>query len=108
MFVGDDTVPMCRAEQLLSAPPHQGKQCRAQLRRTGEAMLNDRDNFAGADAALLIARIALAAIFLYSGYGKLTNPAGFSTYLVNHGFPGAVSYPLALVAGAIEALGGLA
>ena len=71
-------------------------------------MLNDRDNFAGADAALLIARIALAAIFLYSGYGKLTNPAGFSTYLVNHGFPGAVSYPLALLAGAIEALGGLA
>jgi putative oxidoreductase len=71
-------------------------------------MLNDRDNFAGADAALLIARIELAAIFLYSGYGKLTNPAGFSTYLVNHGFPGAVSYPLALLAGAIEALGGLA
>ena len=68
----------------------------------------DRDNVAGADAALLIARIALAAIFLYSGHGKLTNPAGFSTYLVNHGFPGGVSYPMALLAGAVEALGGLA
>jgi putative oxidoreductase len=71
-------------------------------------MPKDRDNVAGADAALLIARIALAAIFLYSGYGKLTNPAGFSGYLVNHGFPAGVSYPLALVAGSIEALGGLA
>jgi putative oxidoreductase len=71
-------------------------------------MLNNRGNVAGADAALLIARIALAAIFLYSGYGKLTNPSGFSTYLVNHGFPGGAAYPLALLAGAIEALGGLA
>src|SRR5213593_4646107 len=71
-------------------------------------MPNDRDNVAGADAALLIARIALAAIFLYSGYGKLTNPAGFSTYLVNHGFPAGISYPLALIAAAIETLGGLA
>jgi putative oxidoreductase len=71
-------------------------------------MNETRNNVAGADAALLIARIALAAIFLYSGYGKLTNPSGFSTYLLNHGFPGGVSYPLALTAGAIEALGGLA
>jgi putative oxidoreductase len=71
-------------------------------------MLNDRRTVAGADAALLLARIALAAIFLYSGYGKLTNPAGFSGYLVNHGFPAGMSYPLALFAGLIEALGGLA
>jgi putative oxidoreductase len=71
-------------------------------------MLNDRHTVAGADAALLLARIALAAIFLYSGYGKLTNPAGFSTYLVNHGFPAGLSYPLALLAGLIEAFGGLA
>jgi putative oxidoreductase len=71
-------------------------------------MLNDRNNVVGADAALLLARIALAAIFLYSSYGKLTNPAGFSGYLVNHGFSAGVSYPLALVAGLIEALGGLA
>ena len=71
-------------------------------------MNDNRNNVAGADAALLIGRIALAAIFLYSGYGKLTNPSGFSTYLVNHGFSGGVSYPLALIAGAIEALGGLA
>ena len=71
-------------------------------------MLNHRDNVAGADAALSIARIALAAIFLYSGYGKLMNPAGFSGYLANHGFPGGLSYPLALIAGATETLGGLA
>ena len=74
----------------------------------GDTMLNDRVNAAGADAALLIGRVALAAIFLYSGYGKLTNPAGFSAYLVNHGFPGGISYPLALHAGLTEALGGLA
>jgi putative oxidoreductase len=71
-------------------------------------MLNHRDNIAGADAALSIARIALAAIFLYSGYGKLMNPAGFSGYLANHGFPGGLTYPLALIAGATETLGGLA
>jgi putative oxidoreductase len=71
-------------------------------------MLNDRMNVAGADAALLVARIALAAIFLYSGYGKLTNPSGFSSYLLNHGFPGGAVYPLALLAAPIEVLGGLA
>jgi putative oxidoreductase len=71
-------------------------------------MLNGRNTIAGADAALLLARIALAAIFLYSGYGKLTNPAGFSGYLVNHGFPAGLSYWLALLAGLIEAFGGLA
>jgi putative oxidoreductase len=70
-------------------------------------MALDRDNVAGKDIALLIARIGLAAIFLYSGYGKLTNAAGFSTYLVNHGFPAGVSYPLAVIAGLFEALGGL-
>src|SRR3954454_23873353 len=98
----------CAARNSCFRPPSSRQQSRAQLRRTGEAMLNDRDNFAGADAALLIARIALAAIFLYSGYGKLTNPSGFSTYLVNHGFPGGAAYPLALLAAAIEVLGGLA
>jgi putative oxidoreductase len=71
-------------------------------------MLNDRRTVTGADAALLLARIALAAIFLYSGYGKLTNAAGFSGYLANHGFPAGLSYPLAFLAGLIEALGGLA
>src|SRR3954454_5732574 len=71
-------------------------------------MLNDRNMTAGTDAALLLARVALASIFLYSGYGKLTNAAGFSGYLVNHGFPGGLSYPLALLAGLIETIGGLA
>jgi putative oxidoreductase len=74
----------------------------------GELMPNHRDNVAGTDAALLIARIALAAIFLYSGSGKLMNPAGFSGYLANHGFPGGLTYALALIAGAIETLGGIA
>jgi uncharacterized membrane protein YphA (DoxX/SURF4 family) len=62
-------------------------------------MLSDRDNVAGVDTALLIARIALAAIFLYSGYGKLTNPAGFSGVSCQSRLSGGASYPLALVAG---------
>jgi putative oxidoreductase len=50
----------------------------------------------------------LAAIFLYSGFGKLTGPAGFSTYLVNHGFPVGITYALAILTGLTELLGGLA
>jgi putative oxidoreductase len=65
-------------------------------------------NVPGEAPALLLARVGLAAIFLYSGYGKLTGLTGFSTYLINHGFPSGISYPLALLAGLTEFLGGLA
>lgn len=69
--------------------------------------MHNRD-VAGEAPALLLARIGLAAIFLYSGYGKVTGLTGFSTYLVNHGFPPGTTYPLAALAGLTELLGGLA
>jgi putative oxidoreductase len=65
-------------------------------------------NVPGEAPALLMARIGLAAIFLNSGYSKLTGLAGFSTYLVNHGFPSGITYPLAVLAALTEFLGGLA
>lgn len=71
-------------------------------------MVNERGAVPGEAPVLLIARIALAAIFLYSGFGKLTGAAGFSAYLVNHGFPASISYALAILAGLTELLGGLA
>lgn len=71
-------------------------------------MVSERGAVPGEAPVLLIARIALAAIFLYSGFGKLTGLAGFSTYLVNHGFPAGMTYALAILAGLTELLGGLA
>ncbi|GAC1337691.1 MAG: DoxX family protein [Beijerinckiaceae bacterium] len=49
----------------------------------------------------------MAAIFLYSGYGKLTGISGFAGYLANHGLPFG-TYPLAILAGIVEIGGGLA
>jgi putative oxidoreductase len=71
-------------------------------------MVSERGAVPGEAPVLLIARIALAAIFLYSGFGKLTGTAGFSTYLVNHGFPSGMTYALAILAGLTELLAGLA
>ncbi len=69
--------------------------------------MDDR-NVPGESAALLLARIGLAAIFLYSGYGKITGLSGFATYLANHGFPAGTTFPFAVVAALTELLGGLA
>jgi putative oxidoreductase len=71
-------------------------------------MVSERGAVPGEAPVLLIARIALTAIFLYSGFGKLTGPTGFSAYLLNHGFPSGITYPLAILAGLTELLGGLA
>ena len=61
----------------------------------------------GSDALLLLARLALAAVFALSGWGKVTNPEAFAGMLTNRfGLPGA--YPLALLAAAVEFLGGIA
>ena len=50
---------------------------------------------------LLLGRLAIAALYLPSGYGKLTGPAGFAGYLASKGVPGpAIAW--AVLAGAIE------
>lgn len=69
--------------------------------------MEHRDEVPAQSTLLLLARIALAAIFLYSSYGKLTNPQGFAGYLSSHGVP-AGAYALATLAGAVEALSALA
>lgn len=58
------------------------------------------------DSVLLLARVMLGAIFVQSGFGKLTGLAGFTTMLEGMGVPMA---PVAAVAGAcVEFFGGLA
>ncbi|HXY98908.1 MAG TPA: DoxX family protein [Stellaceae bacterium] len=40
--------------------------------------------------ALLLGRLGLGALFLPSGFNKLSNAAGFAAYLTGHGVPGPV------------------
>ena len=56
--------------------------------------------------ALLLGRLALAAIFLWSGFGKLTNLGGFADSLAHQGVP--APWPLAVVGACVEFFGGLA
>lgn len=65
---------------------------------------------AASDWASLIGRLGLAALFLWSGYGKLAHSAGTVGYMTAYGMPAAdiLVWPLALVevfAGAMLALG---
>jgi putative oxidoreductase len=53
----------------------------------------------------LIARIALAGIFVVSGFGKLTGPANTAAYIASHGLPAPTV--LAVLAGIAELAGGL-
>lgn len=55
---------------------------------------------------MLIGRVLLAAIFLLSGFAKLTDPAGTVGYMEAQGIPS--PYFLAIIAGSAEVLGGLA
>jgi putative oxidoreductase len=55
--------------------------------------------------ALLLGRLALASIFLVSGFGKLTNLAGFVQYLAAQGVP--APWALGVVAACVD-FGGLA
>jgi putative oxidoreductase len=60
----------------------------------------------GRDTLLLLARLALGAIFVQSGFGKLTDLAGFTAGLEGMGVPlAAVLAPLGAV---VEFFGGLA
>lgn len=65
---------------------------------------------AASDWASLIARFGLAAVFLWSGYGKLAHSAGTVGYMTAYGIPAAniLVWPVALVevfAGAMLVLG---
>ena len=57
-------------------------------------------------AALLLGRLALAAIFLWSGFGKLTNLGGFEDSLAHQGVPAPAV--LGVVGACVEFFGGLA
>ena len=58
---------------------------------------------AGADAALLVGRLCLAAIFLWSGLGKIGGFGGFAGNLADQGLP--VPMLAALIGVALEAGG---
>jgi putative oxidoreductase len=51
-------------------------------------------------------RLALAAIFIHSGFGKLAGPEGTAAYIAAKGLP--VPLLLAVAAGLVELFGGLA
>lgn len=55
--------------------------------------------------AAALGRVLLSAIFLFSAYGKITNPAGTKSYIAAAGLPMPdVAYWIAVV---VEALGGV-
>ena len=58
------------------------------------------------DLALLLARIALSALFIPAGFSKLTNLAGFTASLQKQGVP--YADVLAPLGAGIEFLGGIA
>ena len=65
----------------------------------------DRFTETGHDAVLPAARVAMAAIFLPSGFQKLTHFGGFAASLAQHGVPGAAL--LAPIGALVEFFGAL-
>jgi len=57
------------------------------------------------NALILIARVLLSFIFIYSGYGKLIDPAGTAGMITGAGLPAATA--LAYLAGLFELVAGL-
>lgn len=55
---------------------------------------------------VIIGRILLALMFIYSGFGKLTNIEGTAGYIASGGLP--MASVLAVVVGLLELFGGLA
>lgn len=55
------------------------------------------------NAALLVGRIMLAAVFVFGGYGKIGGYSGALAYMASKGVPGAL-LPLVIL---VEVLGGL-
>lgn len=66
----------------------------------------DRAAIGARDPLLLLARILLGAIFAQSGFGKLTDLAGFSAGLEGMGVP--MPSVLAVAGAVVECFGGLA
>ncbi|HYG85559.1 MAG TPA: DoxX family protein [Azospirillum sp.] len=58
------------------------------------------------DAVLLLARVLIGAIFVQSGFGKLTNLTGFATGLEGMGVP--MPYLAGIIGACVEFFGGLA
>lgn len=72
----------------------------------GRSTMTGSEGAPASDLALLISRVLLGAIFLWSGYGKLTALSGFTAGMEAAGVPMAsVTAPLGA---AVEFLGGLA
>ena len=67
--------------------------------------LADRLVVAAGDTVILLARIAMGLIFVESGFGKLTNLAGFAESLASKGVPAASL--LALIGAVVEFTGGI-
>jgi putative oxidoreductase len=55
---------------------------------------------------VIIGRVLLALMFVYAGFGKLTNIEGTAGYIASGGLP--MASVLAVVVGLLELLGGLA
>src|SRR5688572_10535103 len=73
---------------------------------SGSASWIDRAAAGGQDVLLLLARLALGAIFVQSGFGKLTDLAGFTSGLEGMGVP--LAAVLAVIGACVEFFGGLA
>jgi putative oxidoreductase len=71
----------------------------------GNAMSDILDRIAvtGNAIVLLIGRVLLAGMFLRSGFGKLTNLDGTTTYMANHHLP--APFVFAVLAGLVEFFG---
>ncbi len=54
----------------------------------------------------VVGRVLLALMFIYAGYGKLTNIEGTAGYIASGGLP--MASALAVIVGLLELLGGLA
>jgi putative oxidoreductase len=56
------------------------------------------------DFLILLGRVALAAMFIYAGYGKFADLAGTTAYIASKNLP--MPQALAIAAGATELIGG--
>jgi putative oxidoreductase len=65
----------------------------------------DRAAVAGSGIVLLIGRILLSAMFVHSGFGKLTNLQGTANYMANHHLP--APFYFAVLAALVEFFGSL-